>query len=353
VLSLYKQYAEKQMPEETDSDTEKIISKFYNMKQAGERYKEFAQKTKGKLITIGIPEVDKAIRGIYPGQVFGLMARAKTFKSAFMQNVAHRCAKQQRNVLIFSLEMPVISLFERSAQMEMDQSGDQIYSVFAGTSNSDFFSSDEIIDYVYKNAKGLYIVDQSRMSPKMMKDYIVVSEQELLNGERWDLIIVDFLQRVKEQGKSRIEVVGNIARNMKDLARDVDLPFIILIQISRSADKKEDGKERLNIASARDSGEIEEGVDYLAGMYRDNLSPNHIHFQLLANRQMKCEINPNPNDPNKDEIMLEISFPSLRMQTIWGNVEQGEKKVEVKVEKEKAHIPEEEYSDDDNDPVPF
>ena len=122
------------------------------------------------------------------------------------------------------------------------------------------------------------------------------------------------MQRIKEKGRTRTEIVGNVARRVKDFAKEIDKPVFLLIQVSREG---KDGKQRLKLSSARDSGEIEEGCDFLTGQYMDNDLPDTIHFQMLKNRQGDIFINDTVGQP--DEVLLSVDRKSLRINPIWEN----------------------------------
>ena len=139
----------------------------YDMKRAGQKYHEYLKKNKGNLINVGIPAVDKHTRGIFPGQVFGVMARTATFKTAILQNIIQVNGHKGKSGVLFSLEMQASGIFERAAQMEFDMSGEQIHSIFTGTSNYDD-TPDEIINCVYNWNKNIFIVDRARMNIDQM-----------------------------------------------------------------------------------------------------------------------------------------------------------------------------------------
>lgn len=83
------------------------------------------------------------------------------------------------------------------------------------------------------------------------------------------LLISDYLQRQNGPGEKRHEQVENIVRGHKEIARELDIPVILLCQINREVDKRED--KRPQLGDLRDSGAIEQEGDLILSLYRDEV----------------------------------------------------------------------------------
>jgi replicative DNA helicase len=88
---------------------------------------------------------------------------------------------------------------------------------------------------------------------------------------RFDIqyLFVDYLQRVRGDGKDRHVEVGSVARGLKNLARELDIPVIALCQIGRGVEARQD--KRPTMADLRESGDIEQEADLIITLYRDEV----------------------------------------------------------------------------------
>ena len=87
-----------------------------------------------------------------------------------------------------------------------------------------------------------------------------------------DLLLVDYVHRVQDDGKDspRWERVGNVARGLKNLARDVDIPVVALAQVNRAVDQRAD--QRPHMGDLADSSELEKEADSIIMLYRDEVA---------------------------------------------------------------------------------
>jgi replicative DNA helicase len=90
--------------------------------------------------------------------------------------------------------------------------------------------------------------------------------RELVHKEDVRLVFTDYLQRVKPiNGKAqRYEQVGEIARNLKAMAKELKIPVVALAQLGRTADK-----DRPKLSDLRESGDIESEADVVLSIYRE------------------------------------------------------------------------------------
>ena len=99
-------------------------------------------------------------------------------------------------------------------------------------------------------------------------------------------IIVDYLQLLKDGGDNDNQRIGRISRSLKALAREYDCPVLVLSQLNRQSEYRDDGHPRLS--DIRDSGAVEQDADVVLGLYRDKDDPleeGNLDVSILKNRQ--------------------------------------------------------------------
>ena len=100
-----------------------------------------------------------------------------------------------------------------------------------------------------------------------------------------DILFVDYLTRIKPESSSENKTIaiGNIATDLKSLARNLNIPVVVLAQVSRQVEKRED--KRPNMGDLRDSGVIEQEADQVLMLYRDCI------YNRTENNTEDAEIN--------------------------------------------------------------
>ncbi len=128
------------------------------------------------------------------------------------------------------------------------------------------FTSDEW-GQIYEGVANMGALPMSfldRSSPRMAEVARVARRWKHVHGIR--ALYVDYLQRLQGEGDRRHEQVGNVARALKNLARDLNIPVIALAQVSRAVEGKSSPIPRLGDLS--DSSEIEKEADQVVMLYR-------------------------------------------------------------------------------------
>lgn len=209
----------------------------------------------------GLKELDMALHGFQTG-VYILAARPAMGKTAFMLNIARKTAKTGTNVLIFSLEMTKRSLVDR---MVIAESGVNASAFRAGR-----LQADEYINMALSQESISVLPIMINDSPSMSVQQIKAEALSMKRKKKCDLIMIDYLQLMSRdhmRGKNTNDEVSAITRAVKIMSKDLDVPVILLSQLSRESERRADKVPMLS--DLRDSGAIEQDADVVMFIHRE------------------------------------------------------------------------------------
>lgn len=183
-----------------------------------------------------------------------------THNTAMLLYFAKSAARQGIPVCIYSLEMDSISLADRLILSETSIDANKYRNGYI--SNSDFNE----IALAKKNLSELPIyVDDN---PIVSMRYIRAHSKRMSKQGKCGLILVDYLQLADmgERGKNREQEVAQASRQAKIIAKELNVPFILLSQLNRACEERMDKKPQLS--DLRESGAIEQDADKVLFVYR-------------------------------------------------------------------------------------
>ena len=224
-----------------------------------------ADKYKG--IPTGFRLLDTVLTGLGRGDLIILAARPGMGKTSFALNIATRVAMQQKvPVAIFSLEMTCEQLTDRilSSTANIDSQAFRT----GRLNNSDWNDFAQATSLLY-NAP-IYMDDSSGISVPEIKAKIRTINQDP-KKEKIGLVIIDYLQLMQsaKRTESRVQEISDITRNLKIMAKELNVPVIALSQLSRAAEKTTGRSDhRPQLSDLRDSGSIEQDADIVLFLYR-------------------------------------------------------------------------------------
>lgn len=253
-----------------------------------------------RVVLTGFERFDRKSRGLKPGELVLIAARPSVGKTAFALNIAVNVATNKADpkaVAIFSLEMPAELLAKRMLSYlsgvslsKMDTRG----GLDRGDAHKTLFNAFQLL-----SAKNIYIDDYSMNGPAD-----VLSKCRRLKREKGlDLVIIDYLQLMTSVGpngrapESRQVEVSDMSRKMKIYAKELDCPIILLSQMSRGIEQRNDHTPLLS--DLRESGSIEQDADIVTFLY----NPSRYNAALPEN-QVILDVKKNRNGPIGG-IMLE------------------------------------------------
>ncbi len=213
-------------------------------------------------VTTGFVDLDRELSGLQKSDFILLAARPSMGKTALMVNIAVNAAmRANAHVAIFSLEMSKNQLTQR---MMSSISHVDLQKVISAQMESDEWS---------KLLEGLSVLDKLNIH---IDDTAGISPLELKSKARrlkaqhgLDLIVIDYLQLMEMGGRTenRTQEISAISRNLKGIAKDLNVPVIALSQLSRAVEQR--GEKRPILSDLRESGAIEQDADVVMFLYRD------------------------------------------------------------------------------------
>jgi replicative DNA helicase len=223
-------------------------------------------------LSVQFPSVDGMTMGFKKKDLIILAARPSMGKTAFVLNVAANVAKRNIPVLIVSLEMDDEQLGDRIVLSELfgHKEGNRhaVTSAEYQTKLSDeqFAVTQKVFNELYPLP--LSIVDKRGLTVAEIKARARKFKTE---NPKLGLIVIDYLQLIKPPNNSNRSwtlVVGEMVRELRDLAGELDVPIILLSQLNRGVESREN--KRPMMSDLRDSGNIEEFADVIMFLYRDD-----------------------------------------------------------------------------------
>ena len=213
-------------------------------------------------LSTGFVGLDKITTGLHEGNLIILAARPAMGKTALALNIAkHVAVQEHKPTVIFSLEMGAEELIERIVASEGMVPG---YHLKTGNLSTDEWKR------IVQAQSNLY------NAPIFVNDTAGIRISEIRSNARklaqemggLGIIIIDYLQLITgSKGENRQQIVSEISRELKILAKDLRVPVIALSQLSRSVEQRQD--KRPMLSDLRESGSIEQDADIVAFLYRE------------------------------------------------------------------------------------
>ena len=267
---------------------EKAEVKLYNLSSTGESNQDFkkfstslveainsaesAYKREGQLsgIPTGFTDLDQLLGGLHKTDLIILAGRPSMGKTALATNIAFKMVnansmdeEKKKNVVgFFSLEMSSEQLATRILAEDSTISSEKIR---RGQLNSNDFQK------IVKSSQNLgeltlYIDD----SPNLSISALRTRARRLKRKYGLDAIMIDYLQLIRpslSRPDNRVLEIAEMTRNLKALAKELNIPVLCLSQLSRQVEQRDD--KRPQLSDLRESGAIEQDADVVMFIYRE------------------------------------------------------------------------------------
>ncbi|MBL4701890.1 MAG: replicative DNA helicase [Phycisphaeraceae bacterium] len=217
-------------------------------------------------IETGYYEFDEMTSGLQNGEMIVLAARPSMGKTALALNMAeHIAVNNKQPVAVFSLEMGRAQLAERLMSSNSGVDSQKIRKRML--SSDDFMQLQESCANLSESP--LYIDDTPGLSILGLR----AKARRLAARYGIKAIFIDYLQLMSDPGsESRQQEVSSISRNVKALARDLNVPVVCLSQLNRASENREGHRPRM--ADLRESGSIEQDADVVMMLHREEYYHN-------------------------------------------------------------------------------
>ena len=233
-------------------------------------FDNYRQGTQEKGTPTGFVDLDKVFGGFFPGELTVLAARPSMGKTALAQTLSARVAKYTgKPVLFYSLEMSEYQLGLRFVSTALGVGVDSLRREMVSQDLVDR-KMGEVLQYLA--SIDLRILDEPNMS-----SYDILQKSRRVNRESGlGLIVIDYLTLMtdtKERGDSEDLRLTAVVRRLASMAKKLDVPVLLLAQLNREVDKRDDRRPRET--DLRGSGGIEERAENILFLYRDRYYNPH------------------------------------------------------------------------------
>jgi replicative DNA helicase len=214
-------------------------------------------------ISTGFAEIDKMTRGFQRGDLIIVAARPSMGKTSLVLNIAQHVATNNRVAGFFSLEMSKEQLFMRmlASEAKIDN-----YRLMSGQIGQKEYGNITHALETLSDAH-LYIDDTAGAGVLEMR----AKARRLQAEHGLDLLAVDYIQLMTGRGRyeNRTLELAAISRSLKGLAKELNVPIVVLSQLSRAPEARSDRRPQL--ADLRESGALEQDADVVVLIFREEM----------------------------------------------------------------------------------
>jgi len=229
--------------------------------------RRFTSGTEIQGLSTGYSDLDKKLNGLKPGKMYIVAGRPSMGKSVIGQNICeHVAVELGKPAAFFSMEMPTQDVTGRvvcsigRVDNKETRSGKVQEDSFPRITNAARRLQDS----------PLYIDDAASLSPNELR----AKCRKLKRTKDIQLVVVDYLQLMRAPGykNDRVHEIEEISRQLKAMAKELHIPVVVISQLNRSVDGRQD--KRPIMSDLRESGAIEQDADVIAFIYRQDQYEN-------------------------------------------------------------------------------
>ena len=267
-----------------------VVSQYYDrVSQLSQRSEEIFG------VPTGLSDLDKVLGGLQKSDLLIIAGRPASGKTGFLLTIAKNAAlKHKKHVALFSLEMSNEQLVQRMIAQETGINSQDLRSGKIKEDQWDIFT--KAIE-VLGDSK-IYLDDTPALTPIQIRTKC----RRLHLEHHIDLVLVDYIQLMSSESRTenRVQEVSYISRNLKTLARELNVPVLAAAQLSRAVEQRSD--KRPMLSDLRESGSLEQDADIVMFIHKkDDLANENEKAQLI-----ELIIAKHRNGPTRDIDMIFI-----------------------------------------------
>ncbi|WP_425447768.1 replicative DNA helicase [Dethiothermospora halolimnae] len=228
-------------------------------------------------ISTGYPALDKMTDGLQKANLIYLAARPSMGKTALALNISQNIANNGGTVAFYSIEMAKNELLKRMLFSEAILSQEKLKE--KDLNDNDWQKIHGAANQIYRS--NVHITDKSSLTVPQMTSMA----RKLKRQKGLDLVVIDYLQLLRSnEGNTRREQVETVSRNLKAMAKELDVPVMVISSLSRANESRSD--KRPMLSDLRETGQIEYDADLVIFIHREEY------------------YNPTPENKGKAEIIF-------------------------------------------------
>lgn len=237
----------------------------FSMLELEDRYKAFQRQPEQNSYSFKnwIPTLGFKLRPCIPGDVICLVAGTSTGKTAALQNMAFYSGVP---TLLLEYELSGNLTFERFVALAMKMRQEDVEAAYRDGEPPDWRDTD---------LSNIFVSTVSGITSDTMET--IVGRAELKMGVKPVLVLVDYVQLMRGAGKSRYEMMSNIASDIKRIAISTNTVIAVASQVMRKENPE------IGLTDAKDSGSIENSSAIHLGMWRDKNDPDLLTIRVNKN----------------------------------------------------------------------
>ena len=232
-------------------------------------------------ISSGYSRLDAMCSGLKPGDMIIVAGRPGMGKTGFAINIALSIAKQNLNVLFFSLEMPAQQILNRFVSIECSiDSKHLLNGKFEGDESTrlwDNFDKIAQLPIFIDESSSITIPELRSKAKKLDAELRKTPNPKRSTPNKLDCIFIDYLQLMDSNvfKEDKVRQVEYNSKNIKKLAKDLGIPIIAMAQLNRKIEERRGGKVEFSsnkpmLSDLKDSGSIEQDADMVMFIHRED-----------------------------------------------------------------------------------
>lgn len=233
------------------------------------KHQEEMKITGGIGLPSGLKSLDRQNGGFQNGQLIVIGARPSVGKSAFIGGMAIEIAKKKKIVGFVSLEMSNTEIAARLAAYDTNTDFDVVYRGLYRDMDETHRLYQRIADST--STLPIFVTDKTRVNMPEIR----AKAEKLKAAHGLDCLFIDYLQLVSAVGgsysKNRENEIAEMSRGCKIMAKELDIPVVLLCQLNRESTKRTGDDRYPKLSDLRESGAIEQDADVVMFLHRDFL----------------------------------------------------------------------------------